>query len=306
LYILWICTKFHCFDFKSIYETALGKYLSRVFILIFLLTIFLTTIESASVEVSAMHNQFLPEIPIWQLLLFSIPASIYIVHSGFDAVLDTVLIGIFFISLSGFVLYLLTKNYKDYSKLLPFLENGLNFNFFISIIKLIGSYGSIAIIFPLFKDIRNTSQLKKYCILGFLFVIEIQMVSMTGTIATFEIDVLNSMFFPKLVQTELIRQSNFLDAGQLFVMLQIIGGWLIKLTISLYVIKKILEAYKIYNTFVLCFIGILIYISTYFASRNIFTLFKLLNIFVYIELISFIILPIIVFTIFLIRNKKTK
>jgi len=304
IYILWICKKKNCFDFGLIYERALGKFFGNLFLILFLLTIFLTTVESSSVEASAMHNGFLFQTKTWQLLLLSVPVAIYIVHSGYDAVLNTVLIGIFFIAISGMVLFLLTKNYKDYSQLSPILEHGFNLQFFNSVIKLIGAYSSIAIFLPLLKYVRDIKNISKFSLFGFLFVTQLQVVSMLGTLATFEIDILNSMCYPKLVQTQLIRQANFLDAGQLFVMLQIVGGWIIKLTLTLYVITKILERFKLNKPLHLYILGIVIYSSACFASSNIFILFNLLNSFVYIEFVNFIVLPLMIFTIFLFRGNN--
>lgn len=303
-FILFVYKKKCCYNFIEIYTSSLGKFLGSIFIGVFILNLFLTLTECASVEASAMNINFLIYTRTWQLLLLTIPAAAYVVKRGYNAVLISVLIGIFFISVSGVMLAIMTSKYKEYVRLLPILEYGFNYKLVISTIKLIGAYSSIAIILPLFCDIKDKKNIRLWGILGLLFVIQMQIFSMLGNLSTFEIDIFNSMSYPKLIQTQLIRHFGFLEAGELFVMLQIVGGWFIKLIVTLQVLMKILEYYKLNRTSVLVAISIALFIAAYLCSRNLFTLFKLLDYYVYINFVNYVIIPLFVFLIFLFRPKK--
>lgn len=111
------------------------------------------------------------------------------------------------------------------------------------------------------------------------------------------------MSYPKLIQTQLIRQFNFMEAGELFVMLQIVAGWLLRMIITLFAIMKVFKKLKIDRPFVLYLVGVCLYISAYLASRNLFTLFRLLDYLQYVNLVNYIIIPIFIFILFYIRKK---
>lgn len=304
LYILYVCKKKNCYDIVEIYRIALGDLLGNFFIVLFSLNLFFSIVESAAAEASAMNTQFLIYTPIWKLLLLSVPVVIYVVRCGYPTMLNSVLIGIMFISVSGVILFLLTWKYKDFNRLLPILEHGMDKNFFITMIKLIGSYGGVYIALLFLNDIKDTKAITRYSLYALLYVAQMELISMMGTIATFEMPVLNSMSYPKLMQTQLIRQFNFMEAGELFVMLQIVGGWVLRMIITLFALMKVFKKFKIYRPFILYLVGICLYFSAYFACRNLFRFFKLLNYLQYINLVNYVIIPTFIFTIFYIRNEN--
>jgi len=162
LSILFVCKKKNCYDIVVIYRSALGELFGNFFIILFSLNLFLTLVESAAAEASAMNTQFLIYTPTWELLLLSVPVVIYIVKCGYSAMLDSVLIGIVCISVSGVMLFLLTWKYKEYHRLLPILEHGIDKNFYITMIKLIGSYGGVYTTLLYFTDIKDTKVISKY------------------------------------------------------------------------------------------------------------------------------------------------
>ncbi|MFL0269180.1 endospore germination permease [Candidatus Clostridium radicumherbarum] len=304
LSILYICKRKNCYDIIDIYKAAFGNVIGNFLIIMFALNIFLSLVESAAVEASSINVQFLIYTPVWNLLLLSVPVAVYIVKCGYSAVLSSVLIGIIFISTSGVILFFLTWKYKDFIRLLPILEHGFDMNFFITVIKLIGAYGGLYIVLLYLTDIKDTKIISKYSLYALIYVAQMQIISMTGTIATFEITILNSMSYPKLMQTQLIRQFNFLEAGELFVMLQIVAGWLLRTVITLFAIMKVFKKLNIDRPFMLYLVGICLYFSAFFAGRNLFTLFKLLDYLQYINLMNYVIIPIFVFIIFYIRKKN--
>jgi spore germination protein (amino acid permease) len=304
LSILYVCKKKDFYDIIDIYRAALGDIIGNFLIIILVLNIFLNLVESAAVEASAMNVQFLIYTPVWTLLLLSVPVAVYIVKCGYSAFLSSVLIGIIFISVSGAILFLLTWKYKNYIRLLPILEYGLDKNFYMTVIKLIGSYGGVYIALLYLTDIKDTKVISKYSLYALIYVAQMQIISMTGTIATFEITVLNSMSYPKLMQTQLIKQFNFMEAGELFVMFQIVAGWLLRMIITLFAIMKVFKKLNMDKPFVLYLVGICLYFSAYFAGTNLFTLFKLLDYLQYINLVNYVIIPIFIFTIFYIRKKN--
>lgn len=296
-------------DMTYVYQTALGKAFGNIFIFLFIVVLFITLVECSAVEADSMHENMMIETPNWFLILFFVIPSIYAIRKDIVAVFTVVMIGIVLIVFAGINLAILTAGYKDFHRLLPIFGNGITVNFFVCIMKILGLYGCAFITLPyLSKIIDSKRNMKKSVIVGIIVVIQMQIVSATGMIMTFVPSALNSMNYPKLLQTQLISYMQFLEFGELYVMLQILGGWLLKYLITFYAIFVILDNLKVnkkvisYSLYVL---SAFVYAGAYFASKNLYMLFKLLNYYSYLCLLNFIIIPLIVYTIFLKKNKAS-
>jgi len=132
-----------------------------------------------------------------------------------------------------------------------------------------------------------------------------EIIATTGVIATFDIARINHMAYPKLLQTQLVSHFRFLEAGELFVMLQIVGGWYIKYVVTFYALIKMLKGLKINAPYFIYIISLLVAVSAYFAANDLFLLFRLLNYYTYIALINFVVIPLFAFTVFSFKKEKT-
>ena len=129
-----------------------------------------------------------------------------------------------------------------------------------------------------------------------------QIISIMGIITTFEIRYLNTMPYPKLLQTQLVELSRFMESGEFFVMLQILGGWYIKYVLTFYALMKILKDLKIYDKYTIYTSSLLVLIAGLALSQDTFNLFRFLNYYTYICLVNFVIIPFIMMLIFRIRT----
>lgn len=303
LYIIKICKKTNCYDIHTIYYSAFGKILGAFFLILYAIALFLTLIESAAVEGSSMHTNMLLETPTWYIILFLICTSIYCYTQGKVAIIILTTIGITIIMLAGINLAILTWKFKHIKYLFPILANGLNFTFWLTTFKALGSYGGISIIFPYLTQIENKKSITKHIIIALLIVIQMEIVSMSGITMTFDVKG-SSIAYPNLLLTQLVNYFGFLESGELFVMLQIVGGWFIKYLLTFYALMEVLKSLKMNYKFIPYIIGILSFILSYFASKNLLTLFQLLNVYSYISLFIFVIFPTIAFSVFYIRKKR--
>lgn len=289
-----------------IYQTAFGKLFGNILLVMFYICVFLTLLESTSVEADAMKYNFMLFNPIWGFLLSAVLVGLYVVVSGFRSVVITVCVGIIFISSSGVFLAALTQKYKDFTRLLPVFENGINRGFLLCIVKLVASLASFVIIIPLFKDVTDKKKLMKMSLIGFAFVAEVELFCMIGNITTFEPSLFNTYPFPKLIQTQRIRHFGVLEAGELFVMLQIIGGWIVKYVTSFFIVNHLFRRMGVTSPWVNIFISLIVYGVGSAAAYNIFNVFGYLEIYIYIILANFFIIPILVFSVFALRSKKAR
>ncbi|AOY75171.1 GerAB/ArcD/ProY family transporter [Clostridium formicaceticum] len=306
IYIIKICKNHNNYNLYQIYCTALGKGLGKFFIVLFLFSLFITLIEAAAVEANAMHTNMLVETPVWYFLIFFIFPTLYTVKKGLVPIIIVTLIGIALVTISGINLAILTAKEKHIAYLLPIFEQGLTKGFLLCILQILGLYGSVTIVFPYLTEIKDNRKLLKYSALGLLFVIQMQLVSLTGLIQTFDIEIINEMVYPNLLQTQLVTYFRYLEAGELFVMLQVIGGWYLKYVITFYALLIILEDMGIRKKWVPYFITVVVGLCAYLTANNLFVLFRLLDYYTYFSLVSFVIIPVFIFTVFDAKKRRHK
>ncbi|WP_026883866.1 GerAB/ArcD/ProY family transporter [Clostridium akagii] len=294
------------FNIYDIYCTALGKTLGKIFLWLFALTLVLTLIECSSVEANSMHINVLIETPPWFFIVFFIFPALYTVTRGKNAVIIVTIIGICFVIFSGTNLAILTQNYKHFEYILPIMSNGITLKFVGCIIKSLAYFANFAIILPMLTEIANKKTMRKNICWSLIFIIQMEVVATLGVITTFGAARLNNIYYPKLIQTQLINYFGFLESGELYVLLQMIGGWYIKYILTFLALSFLLEKLGVKSKLNIFIITIIVGISAYLCSFNTFILFQLLNIFLDVILLNFVIIPIIVFIIYNAKNKKMK
>ncbi|MBM7614816.1 GerAB/ArcD/ProY family transporter [Alkaliphilus hydrothermalis] len=305
IYVIKTCQKNNVYNLVEIFQGALGKTFGNVMLGLFCLTLFFTLVESAAVEASSMHTNMLVATPVWFFILFFVGPAIYTLKQDLVAIITVTLIGISLIIIAGMNLAAMTHPYKDYSLLFPVFARGISGGFILSILQTLGLFGCVSITFPYLVDVTSKKRLLLYAVLGILFVIQMQIVSTTGVIATFDISRINQMPYPKLLQTQLVSHFRFLEAGELFVMLQIVGGWYIKYVVTFYALIKILKGLKINTPYMIYIISLMVAISAYLAGNDLFVLFRFLAYYTYIAFVGFVVIPTFVFAVFSFKNQKS-
>lgn len=302
--LISISQKNNNFNIYDIYCSTLGKVAGNIFIFFFLLTLVLTLVECSSVEANSMHINMLPNTPIWFFILcFAIPA-IYTILKGKNAIIIVTVISITIIILSGINLAILTFKYKNFSLLLPVMSKGITINFLLCILKTLGMYAGFAITIPFLTEINDAKKIKKYVLWALIFVIQMEIFSTMGLIATFGIARLNPIYYPKLIQTQLVDYFGFIESGELYVLLQMLGGWYVKYVLTFFSILLLLRKMKIKSNYIVYLLSIIIIVISFFCSRDTFLLFKLLSLYTYIALANFILIPLVVYIIYYFKNLK--
>lgn len=308
LFLLNIWKKSGEHGIVEIFQKGLGKVLGNIALALFIATLFITLVECSSIETDSMHENMLVETPKWYFLIFFIVPSIYTVSRDLVAVVTVTIIGIILIILAGINLAILTAPYKHYSSLMPIFGNGITGGFFICILKTLGLYGCISITLPYLKKIKDgKKKLIKNSIIGLIILIQMEIVASTGIIMTFEPEIITTMNYPKLIQTQLVSYLQFLEFGELYVMLQILGGWLLKYLLTFFALLIILRELNIkrkHITYLTYIISALTYAASYFAVKDLFIFFKLLNYYEYICLVNYVILPLLAYTMFYLKRKR--
>jgi spore germination protein (amino acid permease) len=305
LFILFVCQKTNCYNMDEIYRKALGKTMGDIFLILFIITIIITLIESSSVEANAMNVNMLSDTPPWFFLIFLIIPSIYITKKGTRAIVIVTIIGMLLAMLAGINLAVLTFRYKKTSYLLPIMANGVTFPFILSIIKTLGCYSGISICIPYLSKLSTKSKLIKYSIISMLILIQMEVVANIGVLTTFGVTRALNINYPKLIQTQLVSYFDFLEFGELYVMLQMVGGWLVKYVLALGAILILIKKLSFFNKYIIYIISVFVFIVSFFISPKIITLYKFLNLYVYLAVVGFILIPTIIFSVFYFRTKSS-
>ncbi|MBU3213683.1 endospore germination permease [Clostridium estertheticum] len=303
IFLISVCKKTKCYNMDEIYHKALGKTTGNIFLILFIITLIVTLIESSSVEANALHVNMLADTPAWFFLLFIAIPAIYITKKGTRAIIIITIIAISLIMMAGINLAILTAKYKKLKYLLPVMANGITTSFILSVIKALGCYGSIAISIPFLTRVTNKSKIIKHCVIALLIVIQMEIFANIGLLSTFDVTRTLTLNYPKLIQTQLVSYFDFLEVGEFFVMLQMVGGWFIKYVLALNAILILLKNLSFFNKYMIYIITLFVFIISYFISAKVLLLYKFLNLYVYFSVISFILIPTIIFSIFYFKTK---
>jgi len=302
--ILWINKKTMNYNLPDIYAKTLGKWGGGFFSYLFMITILLTIFESAGAEASVIHSAFQLFTPVWIFIAVTALSTVYVVKKGLASVTITTIIVIIFISISGMVLASLTQKYKEIKYIYPIMEHGVTPGIVFATLKILGALSCISICIPYLDSVRKKSKIILHCTIALLFIIQMQIVSMLGVITTFGPDRAMNLLFPKLTQTQIISAFGFLEAGELFVMLQVVAGWFIRYVVCFFALMEMfrLSGFKI--RFKEYYIGGLTIIFSYLFARNLFDMFKLLDYLLYIQLVNFLVIPLAIYTVYYFKSSR--
>lgn len=293
-------------DINEIFLKALPKPLGLFFLFIFVLALFINAIESASVEANVLHTTLFIDTPVWYALIFFIAPSLFIFSKKIRTILIFILISVSVFILNGIAFFILSQMYKDINFLLPVLGTGLSYKFFITILLILGSLSSFMIAIPYIKFIDKKEHISKHSFYSGLIVIAFAVISIVGAITAFGPFRAANIFYPEFVISQRIEVAGFLEFGELFFIVQTVIGFFIKYLLSSYSILLIINKSCKNKPLFIGIYTFLTYVLSNFLGMNNFYLYKALKYIQVINLIAFIIVPLIVFTVYYLKFKNKK
>ena len=304
LFIIKVYKATNASDINEIFLKALPKPLAYVFLFIFILALLISSIESAAVEANVLHSTLFIDTPVWYALLFFITPSLFIFSKKMRTILIFVLICVSIFILNGVIFFICSQSYKDISYLLPVLGEGISLKFFTSALLILGSLSSFMIATPFIKFINKNEHIAKHSFYSSIIVVVFIIISFVGAITAFGPLRASNIFYPEFVLSQRIELAGFFEFGEIFFITQTVIGFFVKYLLSSYSILLILD--KIIKNKPL-FIGIytfITYVLSNFLGMNNYYLYNALNYIQVINLVAFIAIPLITFTIYYLRFKK--
>ena len=305
MYLIYIMDSRKTYDLTQIFTLGLSKPLGNILLFVFSIGLFLAALEAATVEANAIKTNFFIETPVWYILIFFLLPSFFIIGKRFTTLLIFIILTSGSLIVNFINLSLITEKYRNMKYMMPVFGNGLGIDLLRTSLLIIGSLSAFVITLPYLKYLNKNNKLKKHSFIALLIIGFICIYSMIGVLATFGPLRASNIFYPEYVQSQLVQIGGFLEFGEFFFVFQTVIGMFLKYLIAtcgIYLIyEKQIKSKKVFITVY----SIAIFILACFLSRNNYTLFNILKYYQYVNLVIFVIVPLIAFLSFQISVHKT-
>lgn len=304
MYLLKICAKTNTYNLTDIFYASSNKFIGNIFLFIFIFGLFLISVESSSVEASSIHTNFFLATPTWYCLLFFIVPAAFVLTKKLNTILIIVIVTVTLTLLGDVLLLVLISGYLNFNFVLPILKDGITANVLSSFILILGSLSSVAIVLPYLKYVNKKDGLIKDSTLATILASLLIISSILSYITFFGPERAGNIFYPEFVQSQRIQIANFFEFGELFYIFRSVCMWFVKYILSSYAIIILLnDKFKNIKVFVIIY-SVIIFLSSWYLTKNQFILFDVLKYLQPILLISLGIIPLISFTLYYLRKKS--
>lgn len=304
IYIIRVISSSNNYDIREIFTLGLSKFLGNIFLFLFAFGIFLASVEAVAIEANSIKTNYFFSSPIWYIIIFFLLPSVFLLRKDFRTILIFIIVTITLLLLNMVVFSLLTETYKTTEYLLPVLKRGVNLKFTKSTLLILGSLSSYVISLPYLKYVKKDKAIKKHNLLAHILIFIICVYSNIGIISTFGPERASNLFYPEFIQAQLIHIGGFIDFGEIFFLFQTIVGMFIKYILSAFGIYILYEKLIKNRTAYIIIYTFAVFISACFLAKNNYILFRLLKYYQVINLVLFILVPLIAFVCFSIRKPK--
>lgn len=303
-YIMHVCKVTNTYNINHIFTSSLSKVFGNIFLFLFAIGLFLASLESAAVEANAIHSTFFLETPVWYILIFFLLPSTFLLSKNIRTFLIFILISVSSLLFNDLLFLLLVQSYKNMDYVFPVLSSGINKNFILTTLLILGSMCSFVIVLPFLKNLKEPKSIKKNSFTAALIVSIIVIISILEVITFFGPLRAANIFYPEFVMGQRIELAGFLEFGELFFLYQTVVGSFIKYILCSYGIMLIYEKYIPHKkVFILIYTGFIFVLGTLIGRSN-FLLYDALKYYQLINILLFLMLPLIVFTIYYIKSPK--
>ena len=304
LFLMKICKKTGSYNFSDIIYKSFSKSAACIIILIFSIGLFLSSIESASVEASSIHTNFFLSTPTWYCLLFFIIPAGYVISKNFNSILITVILSVSIVLAGDIILFLLLAKYLDFNYLLPILKDGFTKDNLFCLLEIVCSLSSIAIVLPFLSYLDSKKSLIKHSSLAIAACSILILVSFISIITFFGPQRAANIFYPEYVASQRVQIASFLEFGELFYIFRSVIMWFLKYILASYGIILLYKD-KINNKklFIILY-STIVFTASYILTENQYFLFNALETLQLIIGFIYIIIPVVCFIIYYLKYMK--
>ena len=305
-YLMHVMKKHNNFNINEIIKIALSKAIQPIIICILAVSLFVSAIESASVQASVLKTQYFLDTPIWYILIFFLIPTIIILNKNIRTLCIFVIVTVSSLIINAIAFILVIEKYKHLEFIMPIMANGIDANFIKCVLLIFSSLCSIFIAVPFMKYLNNGKYLQKHSFICTSMTCVLICFSILGVIAYFGPDRAANIFYAEAIQGQRVQLAGFLEFGELFFIFQTVVGFLVKYTLASYAFMSLFK--KLQDNrfmFILIYTFFTFTFSSLIAMNN-YYLSQFLGIYNIINGIIFCIVPLLIFIIFDIKNGRKK
>lgn len=295
MYLIRVAYSRKIYNINEIFTLGLPKVVGNILLFLFAVGLFLASLESATIEANVVKTCFFNETPTWYIIMFFILPSFFLIGKRLRTILIFTLISVSTLLFNSVILALITEKYKDIEYIMPVLSQGLEFSLFSTSLLVLGSLSAFVISLPYLKYVTNDSKIKKHSFIALSLLAFLCTYTIIGILSTFGPLRAANIFYPEFIQSQRVQIAGFLEFGELFFLFQSIIGLFIKYVLCSYGIYIIYEKHITNHKVYITIYSLAIFIFATFLSRNNYVLFDLLKYYQVINIILFIVIPLIAF-----------
>lgn len=304
LFIFNIITKNNTYDVTEVIYGQFPKIIGLLFIFIFIIGLFLLSIESVAVFSNSIHTNYMQFTPNWFCIIIFLLASTYVLFKKFNAILSLVII-IVSITVIGDIFYLiLVAPYLNLNELLPIMQDGFTKEKWLCLLSILGNLSSVSIVFPYMKFVQKKNAIISDSIFAMIILGFFTTTSIVSIISFLGPDRASNIYYPEYIQSQRILIAGFLEFGELFYIFRSVCMCFIKYILCSFGIFLLFED-KIKNrNRLIAYYTLLIFIFSFLLTKNQEILFRFLKYNQYLVLFPLLLIPLLCFTIYYFRHKK--
>ena len=304
MYLIYVMDSRKVYNINEVFTQGLSKAVGNIFLFLFALGLFLSSIESAAVEANVVKSCFFLETPTWYIIIFFVLPSVFLIGKSIRSFLIFVIILISSLGVNFLTLAALTEKYKNIKYIMPVLSGNIGPEFFSTLLLVLGSLSAFVISLPYLRYLNNGKNLKKHSFIALGILGALCIYVLIGILAAFGPARAANLFYPEFTQSQRVQIGGFLEFADFFFLYQTVVGFFLKYIIATYGVYIIYKKYIKNHKYFITVYTLAIFIFSTFLSRNNYILFFILKYYQYINLVLFIIVPLIAFTAFSLRFKK--
>ena len=286
-------------------KNILGNFLTTaITVLFFVYFLFLTSLSIATL-IEMTNTAFLPETPIWVLVVSILLLSMYGSSKGIKGIAITAGLLFFTVMFTGHSITFINFPERDLHDLLPLLENGWKPVFFGTILL---SNVWIELLFLLIIPIKNIQEKRLFSVLllGLIANIIMMLSTMSGAIMTFGLGQAENFIYPALEIVKIV-DLDFIDRLDVYALILMTFGCYIRGSLFLKIcfgqIQNVISlGEKWQNNVIFTLLSVLIGFLAYYLSITRANLEAALS--VYVHSIILYPIPFLLLLVMWVRKKK--
>lgn len=303
MYLIYVVNSRSVYDINIIFTTGLSKPLGNIFLFLFSLGLFISSIEAASVEANIVKTTFFNDTPTWYIIIFFILPSLFLIGKRINTLLVFILITVASLVFNTIALAAITLKYINISYIIPIFSGNVPYELFYTSLLILGSLSAFSICLPYLKYITKEKHLKRHSFISLLFVAIVCIYSIISILSTFGPIRAANLFYPEFSQSQRVQIAGFLEFGEFFFLYQSVLGFFIKYVLCFYGVYIIYEKFISNKKYFITIYTAIVFVLSTLLSGNNYTLFRVLKYYQYINLITFIFIPLLAFITFSLRSK---